>query len=212
GRPIEGRRVVKPSSTVLGTFAAAAVASLAGCASGSLPLPLAESPPPVPTSSSVFAGHARAFRFVNEGWVAAPEDDYDFLVLEKRYSDHRDVVKEIYRRHPKYGGRSGPRVQTLWFSIRMSPAADGGFDLVATTSEGNGTGHETAGEGGLSLEIAYARTNWFVPFDTIRIRQDRSTSPGRRMETVTLIKKGKGTETPFMKMEEDGLVYKPVRP
>jgi len=198
-------------SPALLALAAAFLASLAACASGSLPLPLAESPPPVPTSSSVFAGHARAFRFVNEAWVAAPEDDYDFLVLEERYSEHREVIKEIYRRHPKYGGRSGPRVQTLWFSIRMSPAADGGFDLVATTSEGNGMGHETAG-GGLSLEVAYARKNWFVPFDTIRIRQDQSASPGRLMETVTLIKKGKGTETPFMKMEEDGLVYKPVRP
>ena len=200
------------SSPVLLALAAALLASLDGCASGSLPLPLADSPPPVPTSSSVYAGHARAFRFVNEAWVAAPENDYDFLVLEKRFSDHWEAVKEIYRRHPKYDGRAGPRVQTLWFSIRMSPAADGGFDLAATTSEGNGTGHEKAGGGGLLLEVAYARKNWFVPFDTIRIRQDQSASPGRLMETVTLIKKGKGTETPFMKMEEDGLVYKPVRP
>lgn len=203
---------MKPSLTVLRTLAAAAVASLAGCASGSSPLPVAESPPPVPTSSSVFAGHARAYRFVNEAWIAAPENDYEFLVLEKRFGDHWEAIKEIYRRHPKYDGRSGPRVQTLWFSIRTSPAADGGFDLAATTSEGNGTGHEKAGGGGLLLEIAYARTNWFVPFDTIRIRQDQSASPGRLRETVTLLKKDKGTEKPFMKMEEDGLIYKPVRP
>jgi hypothetical protein len=203
---------VKPSSTVLLAFAAAAVASLAGCASGSSPLPLTDSPPPVATSSSVFAGHARAFRWANDAWVADPAYDYDFLVLEKRFGDRWEAVKEIYRRHPKYDGRAGPRVQTLYFAVTMSPATDGGYDLFATTSEGYGTGHEKAGGGGLSLEVTYARKNWFVPFDTIRIRQDQSTSPGRLAETVTLLKKEKGGEKPFMKMEEEGLVYRPVSP
>ena len=199
-------------SPVLPVLFGALTASLAGCASGPSPLPLTDVPPPVPTSSSVFAGHARAFRWVNEAWVADPANDYDFLVLEKRFGDRWEAVKEIYRRHPKYDGRAGPRVQTLYFAVTMSPATDGGYNLVATTSEGNGTGHEKAGGGGFSLEVAYARKNWFVPFDTIRIRQDQTSSPGRLAETVTLLKKDKGGEKPFMKMEEEGLVYKPVSP
>jgi hypothetical protein len=201
-----------PVSLSVAAFPLAFAAVLTGCASGSSPLPLTDSPPPAPTSSSVFAGHARAFRWRDAAWVADPTYDYDFLVLEKHFGDRWEAVKEIYRRHPGYDGRAGPRVQTLWFAVTASPARGGGFDLVATTSEGNGTGHEAAGGGGLSLEIAYARSNLFVPFDTIRIRQDQSASPGRITETVTLLKKHKGTEKPFMKMEEEGLVYRPVSP
>jgi hypothetical protein len=195
----------RPSSILL-----VLAAFLAGCASLSTPLPLTSTPPSAPFSSSVFVGHARAFRFVNEVWVAAPENDYDFTVLERRFADHREAIKEIHRRHPRYDGRAGTRDQTLWFSVQMSAAADGGYDLVADGSEGSGTGHEVAGGGGFVLELAYARKGWFVPFDTMRIRQDRRAEKGRMQETVELLSKGKGREVPFMRMEEEGLIYLPV--
>ncbi|MGE5344797.1 MAG: hypothetical protein ACM3JH_02490 [Acidithiobacillales bacterium] len=182
-------------------------AVLSGCSSLSTPLPLISTPPPAPLSSSVFEGRARAYRFVGGAWVAAPEDDYDFIVLEQRYADHWEAVKEIHRRNPKYGGRAGPRDQTLYFSVRMSLAKDG-HDLVVESSEGNGTGHETAA--GFVFELAYAHRGWFVPFDTIRIVQERSAGEGRLREIVELLSKKKGGETPFMKMEEEGLVYRPV--
>jgi hypothetical protein len=94
----------------------------------------------------------------------------------------------------------------------MSPAADGGYDLVAEGSVGSGSGHEKAGGGGLVLELASARKGLFIPFDTIRIRQDRSGGEGRLEETVELFSKRKSGEVPFMKMEEEGLVYRPVAP
>ena len=190
----------------------ALAAFLAGCSSTRSPLPLTDSPPVVPSSSSVFVGHARAFRFAEGAWVAAPDHDYDFLVLERRFADHWEAVKEIHRRHPKYDGRAGPRDQTLYFSVRMSPASDGGYDLVVDSSLGRGSGHEKAGSRGLDLEIAYAGKGWFVPFDTIRIRQERPVVNGRIQETVELFSKGKGAEFPFMKMEEEGRVYRPVPP
>ncbi len=193
---------MRPRVSLLLPFAAV----LSGCSSGSTPLPLTSTPPPTPLSSSVTAGHARAYRFVDGAWSASPENDYDFIVLEKRYADHREAVKEIHRRHPKYDGRAGPRNQTLYFSVRTSPAKDG-HDLVVESSEGNGTGHETAA--GLVFELAYAHRGLFVPFDTIRIVQERSAGDGRLRETVELFSKKNGKETPFMKMEEDGLVYSP---
>ena len=186
-------------------------AVLAGCSSGRSPLPLTDSPPPVPLSSSVFAGHALAYRFVEKAWVAAPEYDYEFLVLERRFADHWDAIKEVHRRHPKYDGRAGPRDQTLYFLVRMSPAPDGGYDLDIESSMGRGSGHEKAGGGGLVLELASAKKGWFIPFDTIRIRQERPAVEGRIQETVELLSKGKGQEVPFMKMEEEGLVFLPVR-
>ena len=190
----------------------ALAAFLAGCSSTRSPLPLTDSPPVVPSSSSVFVGHARAFRFAEGAWVAAPDHDYDFLVLERRFADHWEAVKEIHRRHPKYDGRAGPRDQTVYFYVRMSPAPDGGYDLVVESSLGHGSGHEKAGGGALVLELSSDQKGWFVPFDTIRILQDRPAVDGRIKETVELLSKGKGREAPFMKMEEVGLVYLPLRP
>ncbi len=187
-------------------------AFLAGCSSTRSSLPLTDTPPPVPSSSAVLAGHARAFRSVEGAWVAAPDYDYDFLVLERRFADHWEAIKEIHRRHPKYDGRAGPRDQTIYFLVRTSPAPDGGHDLVVESSLGNGTGHEKPGGGGLALELDYEGRGWFVPFDTIRIRQERPAVEGRIQETVELLSKGKGREIPFMKMEEEGLVYRPLRP
>ncbi len=187
-------------------------ASSAGCSASRSSLPLTDVPPLEPSSSIVFAGHARALRFAEDGWTAAPGDDYDFIVLERRFGDRRETIKEIHRRHPKYDGRAGPRDQTLWFSITSSPAADGGRDLVVDSTLGRGSGHEDADGGRLDLEIAFAGSGWFVPFDTIRIRQVRPVVEGRIRETIELLKKSKGREVPFMKMEEDGLVYRPVRP
>ena len=83
-----------PRGTLLLVFAA----FLAGCSSTTSPLPLTDTPPPASSSSSVFAGHARAFRFVQGAWVAAPEYDYDFLVLERRFADHWEAIK-IGRAH-----------------------------------------------------------------------------------------------------------------
>jgi hypothetical protein len=184
----------------------------AGCGSLQTPLPLVDGPAAVPLSSSAFAGHARAFRFEKGAWVAAPSHDYDFIVLERRFADHRDAVKEIHRRHPSYDGWAGPRDQTLYFSIRQSPSANGGYDLAVTSTLGSGTGHEKPGGAGFLLDLAYAKKGWFVPFDSIRIRQDRSASSGRLRETVELYSKRDGREVPYMKFEEEGLIYRPDGP
>jgi hypothetical protein len=189
-----------------------AVLLLAGCSSTSSPLPQTEAPAPVPVSSSAFAGHARAFRFVKGAWVASPEYDYDFIVLERRFADRWETIKEIHRRHPRYDGRAGPRDQTVWFAVRTSPAADGGSDLAIDGTLGRGSGHERPGGEGTVLELAYAKRGWFVPFDTVRIRQERQAVDGRFRETVELVSRKDGRETPFMKMEEEGLVYRPVIP
>ena len=75
---------------------------------------------------------------------------------------------------------------------------------------GRGLGHEKAGGGGLVLELASAQKGWFVPFDTVRIQQERPAGEGRVQETVELLSKKKGREVPFMKIEEEGFVYRPV--
>jgi hypothetical protein len=190
---------------------AAVALSLTACASLHSPLPLTDRPPQAPLSSSVFAGHARAARFVAGSWLPVPEHDYDFLVLERRFADRWETVKEIHRRHPRYDGSAGPRDQTLYFTVRTAPAADGGLDLTVDGSLGAGTGHAAPG-GGAVIELAATARGWFVPFDTVRISQDREEAAGRLTETVELFSRRSGAEVPFMRMAEEGLVYRPAAP
>jgi hypothetical protein len=190
---------------------AAITLSLAACTSLQTSLPLTDQPPQPPLSSSVYAGHARAARFVAGNWLPDPEQDYDFLVLERRFAERWEAVKEIHRRHPRYDGGAGPRDQTLYFSVRTSPTADGGLDLAVEGSLGTGKGHMGSG-GGLVIELAAAARGWFVPFDTVRISQSREEAAGRLAETVELFSRQDGKEIPFMRMAEEGIIYRPAAP
>src|SRR6185369_6111161 len=190
---------------------AASALFLAACSSLQTSLPLTDQPPQPPLSSSVYAGHARAARFVAGSWLPVPEQDYDFLVLERRFADRREAVKEIHRRHPRYDGGAGPRDQTLFFTVRTSPAADNGLDLAVEGNLGTGKGHMGPG-GGLVIELAAAARGWFVPFDTVRISQSHEEAAGRLAETVELFSRRDGEEIPFMRMAEEGVVYRPASP
>lgn len=184
---------------------------LVACSSLHTPLPLIDGPPLAALSSTVFVGYARASLFANGNWVPVPEYDYQFLLLESRLAGHWETIKEIHRRHPHYDGRAGPRDQTLYFAVQTSPAADGGLDLAAEGTLGSGKGHEKKG-GGLVIELASAERGWFIPFDTIRIRQTRGPNKGRVEEVVELFSRKDGREIPFMKMQEEGIVYWPIAP
>jgi hypothetical protein len=186
--------------------------SLVACSSLHTPLPLTDVPSPAAPSSTVFVGDARAFHFADGGWVPVPEYDYEFLMLERRYADRWEAIKESHRRHPRYDGRAGPRDDTLYFSVRTSPAADGGLNLAIEGTLGTGKGHEEPGGGGLVLELATAQRGWFVPFDTIRIRQTREAASGRFKEVVELFSRREGREVPFMRMQEEGIIYRSAPP
>jgi hypothetical protein len=190
---------------------AAIALSLAACTSLQTSLPLTDQPPQPPLSSSVFAGHAQAARFVAGSWQPLPEHDYDFIVMERRFAERWEAVKEIHRRHPRYDGGAGPRDQTLYFTVRTSTTADGGLDLAVEGSLGTGKGH-MGPEGGLIIELTAADRGWFVPFDTVRISQSRQEAAGRLAETVELFSRRNGEEVPFMRMTEEGIVYRPTAP
>jgi hypothetical protein len=98
---------------------------LAGCALHSA-LPLIEWPIPVPLSSCVYNGYARAFRLADGRWISAPGYDYEFTTFEKRYAKHWEVIKEIHYRDPRYDGGAGQRDQTLFLWSTPSPPRTGG--------------------------------------------------------------------------------------
>jgi hypothetical protein len=66
--------------------------------------------------------------------------------------------------------------------------------------------------GELVIELTPAEQSWFVPFDTIRISQSREEADGRLAETVELFSRRNGEEVPFMRMSEEGIVYRPTAP
>ena len=182
----------------------------AACSSGRSALPLTEgAASETPLASSVFAGRGRAYRFEGGAWRPDPAYDYEFTVLEKRFAGRWEAVKEIHRRHPRYDGRAGPRDQSLYFSVTASPCEASGSDLLVDGTLGRGKGRETAE--GIELEIEAREKGWFVPFNTIRIRQRLEASSGRLEETVELLSRKGGKEVPFMKVEEEGTVYRPPR-
>jgi len=49
-----------------------------------------------------------------------------------------------------------------------------------------------------------------VPFNTIRIRQTRDAMKGWFKEVVELFSRREGREIPFMRMQEEGIIYRPA--
>ena len=180
------------------------------CSSLRTSLPLTKAQVPTPLSSLVSVGHATASYFAKGSWVPAPAFDYEFMVLERRYADRWEAVKEIHYRDPRYDGRAGPRDQTLFFEVLTVPAADGGLYLTVVSTLGKGRGHSDVGSGKVSLELISAEKGWFVRYDRIRISQTRAIKEGRLEEVVELFSKPEGRELPFMRMEEKGTIYLPA--
>jgi hypothetical protein len=183
---------------------------LGACGGGASRLPLTLTPGPDPVSSAVFVGRSVAFRHVHGAWERVPGYDYEFTVVTDRFPDRWDVVKELHRRHPDYDGLAGPRDQTLHFEMTTTHATDGGTDVQVHSTLGSGTGHEDP-RGRLVLELTSASKGWFMPFDSVRIRQEPPDPEGRIRETVELFSRKNGTEIPFMKMEEAGQLYRPAK-
>jgi hypothetical protein len=190
-------------------FAATALAlALSGCSTSS-PLPLRRGPPPQALSSRVWVGHGVAFQWKEEAWKPVPAFDYDFVVLERRYADHREAIKEIHRRDPGYNGLAGRRDQSLWFTVRETKEPGGGNGLTVESSLGSGTGHEDE-RGGARFELASSQRGLFVPFDHVRITQQPIDPSGRVSESVELYARKKDREKPFLKIEEEARVYAPA--
>ena len=189
----------------------ALIISLTACSSLHTTLPLTDQPPATAQTSSVFVGNGRASRFVDGSWIRLPEQDYELILLERRFADRWEVIKELHRRHPRYDGSAGPRDQTLYFLVRTKPAGDRGLDLIIEGTLGSGTGHETA-DGGVLLELAPTAKGWFVPFDMIRISQTRTGTQAGFEEFVELFSVREGHEIPFMRIQEEGSIYRATVP
>jgi len=147
---------------------------------------------PAPDLTLIWLGRGEATRLEGGQWKRSPEFDYEFSVVQRRYGERWESVKELHRRHPGYDGSAGPRDQTYTFEIAWAPP----------TAEGvvRGKIWSTLGDGSLDTDREFRRgkieiaadISSMAPFDTYRITQDYQYEQGRLVELVELVKKGTG--------------------
>lgn len=180
-----------------------------GCVSSRSALPLTDQLQS-PQKAEVYAGRSKAYQFSGSEWIRMPSNDYEFIVLRKMEQSGWETIKEIHRRHPEYDGRAGARDQTLYFNVRSSGDAGGRKELIVDSTWGKGSGHADADLLNLVVEFT-PEISIFAPFNTFRITQRISYADGRLIETVDLFKKKDGAELLFMKMEEEAVIFLPMK-
>ncbi|GBD99169.1 hypothetical protein BMS3Abin07_01201 [bacterium BMS3Abin07] len=178
----------------------------AGCASMSN-LPVTESFPPKPDKTIVLVGTGEAFRFSDGSWIKAPSYNYEFTVVQRRYGDRWESVKEIHRRHPQYDGKAGDRDQTHYFVVRFMSRRNDVIKFSVVSSMGRGSGKADPGFRNMVVELRPEGISRFAPFNTYRITQHYQYREGKLNELVELFRKKDGSEYPFMKMEEKADIF-----
>lgn len=187
------------------TTAALLLSSFAamGCRPAPAWVPLATIPVPRPEVTIVWVGHGETERFENGEWRRVPEFDYEFSVEQRRYADRWESVKSLRRRHPGYDGSSGPRDQTMFFLIELSPKDEKGrVKQRVQSSLGAGEGFADAEFRVAQLELR-PEISRFAPFDRYRISQAYGYEVGELKETIEL---NKGT-SPWVRVHEVAQMY-----
>lgn len=183
---------------------------LAGCAGVQKPtIPLTEQVVPGENRTLIWQGYGTAFRFKDSGWVRDSGYDYEFTVLQRRFADHWESIKNMHRKNPNYNGYAGPRDSTLFFAISWTKESSKGLkiNLHSSIGQGNGFADFEFREQGFTLEVADAN-----PFyNRFRITQHYRYEDGRLLETEELFQLKDGKETPFMKMEEAASIFAPTK-
>ena len=175
---------------------------LSACAPRSF-LPMKESLKDEPAWRMIIAGKGEAYVYKENAWQRTERFDYEFIVAERDIEGGWEAVKEIHRRHPDFPRWAGKRDMALYFKVAKK--SDTEFEVQCPF--GNGTGRSDAGGNNVVMEIAAKAS---APFNAIRITQRFDREGGTLSETVELFKKKKdGTEEPFIKIEEAGVIYLP---
>ncbi len=170
-------------------------------------LPISASFTPEPERTIVLVGTGEAFRFSDGKWIKSPGYNYEFSVIQRRYADRWESIKEMHRRHPDYSGLAGPRDQTHHFVIRFEKGEGGSIPFIADTTMGSGAGKADESFKEVVVELEPEGVSVFAPFNIYRITQRYSYKEGFLRETVEVIKRKDGREHPFMKMEEEALIF-----
>ncbi len=190
------------------TFTLFALALTACGASNSSPLPLRAHPPADPELMLVWVGRGEAEGLVDGEWQRTPSFDYHFTVVQRRFADRWESVKELHRTHPDYDGSAGPRDQTYYFRLDFEAATADRVPATVTSTLGNGEGESDRQyrEGRLVLRPDVSS---FAPFDTYRITQHYDYEEGSLRELVELLDHEDEREVPWVRAREEATLFAP---
>jgi hypothetical protein len=181
---------------------------LAGCSTPKqINIPLSRSVELDDTYTIIWNGISKAYRYENGQWLRAESYDYQFDVVQKRYTNHWKSVKSLHRIHPDYDGKAGDRDQTMYFEVAYKRLINGEVQAAINSSLGNGTGTTDTEFRKSVLTMYVPNASKFMPYNKFRITQHYDYEKGALTETVELIKEKDGKETPFMKNEETALIF-----
>ncbi|WP_298481267.1 hypothetical protein [uncultured Maribacter sp.] len=156
----------------------------------------------------LWLGNGESYIYINGKYERNESNDYSFEVVQRRYGNTWKSVKNMHRIHPDYDGKSGEREQTMFFGINFT---EKGNKIVSTinSSLGNGTGSTDNEFRNQTIQFSIDDISSFAPYNTMRITQHYKYEQGTLLETVELFKLKDGIETPFAKIEESAMIFRP---
>ena len=164
---------------------------------------------PEATSTLIWHGSGKAYRSEEGRLERAPQQDYEFTVIQRRYAHHWESTKEMRRLHPEYDGSAGPRAQSLHFSLRYaSPEAPAApeIDFSVSSSLGSGQGGTDAEFRKAQIRIVADGVSRFAPFDTYTIDQNYLYEEGKLRETVMLVDSEAG-DAIWVRVDEEANLF-----
>ena len=159
--------------------------------------------------SIVWVGSGEAYVFKAGKYVRNESNDYSFEVVQRRYGNLWKSIKNMHRIHPDYDGKAGEREQTMFFGIDF--LKDGKkITSKINSSLGSGTGISDNEFREQVIQFSIDDISSFAPYNTMRITQHYKYEEGILLETVELFKLSNDKETPFAKIEERAVIFRPV--
>lgn len=159
--------------------------------------------------SIVWVGSGEAYVFKAGKYVRNESNDYSFEVVQRRYANRWKSIKNMHRIHPDYDGKAGEREQTMFFGIDFSKEGEKIISKI-NSSLGNGTGVSDNEFREQVIQFSIEDISSFAPYNTMRITQHYKYEEGILLETVELFKLSDDKETPFAKIEERAVIFRPV--
>jgi hypothetical protein len=192
------------------TVLAAAGVAIVGCGATRQELPPRSPDRPhaegKPDLVLVWVGQGEAYINRDGSWEPSPSFDYEFSVVQRRFSDHWESLKELHRRHPAYDGSAGPRDQSYFFNLAITPDRGGPVSFKVESSLGPGAGHTDAQFRHAEIELR-PDISRFAPFNTYRFHQDYYYERGTLEETVELVDRGEGGDEPWVRNIESATLF-----
>lgn len=185
---------------------------MAACSSQqSSVLPLSTTLPSTADNYSIiWVGRGKSFLYLDGKYQRTESNDYGFEVVQRRYGDSWKSVKNMHRIHPEYDGRAGAREQTMFFGIDYKLE---GENIVSYIQSSLGVGKGTSDRAfrNQQLVIALEDVSSFAPYNMMRITQQYRYEDGLLLETVDLFKNENGREIPFVRIEEEAVIFRPKK-